>query len=226
MGLFEDLAVIGFDAANKASGGHHREAAKNAAEVLAELYMNERNMLPRDAQAKAAGMVTAAREQAKAAGTDTIDPLGDRMLRTEEAYCRALMESEHVHVSEIKEWWDEVGFMRYVYMNIGHEEWHRAKDLFASMGADEATASACAWRVAPIFDQRHPGPGEDPNFTPLPGELWYRVRQTSLEPPWMDDLDPIGLITSVSGGEQTPTYNAWLRGQLAFGRVPLPSFQH
>ena len=229
MGIFGEVAGAAAGAAwlgaRRAAGADHRESCKQAAQVIAQIFMTQRNMLPRDAEAKAQALVAAGREQAKAAGTDTIDMLGERTLRTQEAYCRALIDIEHVHVSEIREWWDEPGFMRCVYVMLGHEEWARAKDLFASMGADEATANACAWRAAPIFGQHSPVPGQDPNYTPLAAELWYRVRQTSLEPPWMSNFDPMAMVSSVATGERTPTYNAWLRGQLAFGRVPVPKFQ-
>lgn len=222
MGFLSDAA---WAKTRRVAGADHRAACKDAAGVLVQVFMSERNMLPRDAEAKANAMVAEARERAKAAGTDTVDMLGARILRSEETYCRALIDVEHVHVSEIKEWWDEPGFMRQVFLMLGHEEWQRTMDLFASMGADTATATACAWRAAPVFEQRHPTAGEDPNFTPLPGELWYRVRQASAEPPWMSDFDPMALVASAAAGEHTPTYNAWMRGQLAFGRVPVPEFQ-
>ena len=222
MGFLSDAA---WAKTRRAAGADHRAACKDAAGMLVQVFMSDRNMLPRDAEAKATAMVAEARERAKAAGTDTVDMLGARMLRKEEAYCRALIDVEHVHVSEIKEWWDEPGFMRQVYIMLGHEEWQEAADLFASMGADDAAATACAWRMRPVFDQRTPASGEDRNFTPLPGELWYRVHGASAEAPWMIDLDPMAMVASAAAGEHTPTYNAWMRGQLAFGRLPVPDFQ-
>ena len=205
----------------RAAGLEHQSLADDAANALANALMQHRNMLPEAAEATARTIVAAGRERARASNTDTIEKLGDRMLRGQPAFCQALIDIEHVHVNEIREWWDEPGFMRQVYLILTDQEWQDAKDQFAGLGADDAIATACAWRIAPVFASRTPVPGEDHNYTPLPSELWYRVRQTTLEPPWMWDYDPVAAIGS---GEHVPTYNAWLRSQLAFGRIAMPVF--
>ena len=97
-------------------------------------------------------------------------------------------------------------------------------EAFARCCADDALATVCAWRVMPVFDMRYPPPGEDPNYSPLPQELVLRYYSTLfayLAPPRIAVFDEEAFVSAVGSGEYCLTFDAWLRDEVAAGRVPL-----
>lgn len=183
------------------------------------------NLLPSEAHEKASLYMQQADFRAKQRKQSEKEE-GDSVLRGNEPYCRALIQCEGVHVSEIKEWWDQGGILRELDLMEAEQNFLEIKEAAIKYGADEQKANMAAWRAVPVFNYTFPQPDQEPNYTALPGELCERVRKhyytADMLPKWMDANHSEG-IASLVNGPPTPTANSWIREMIKTDQMPFVS---
>jgi len=206
--------VRGIDGAVTNHQENRRLSDAEIGQMLVQNYMTDDNLLPVDAQARAAVTLQVATQRSQAAGYYRTGPLGDRMLNGNVEYCRALMALENVRVTDIKDWWDTHDLLREVFVIRQEETFAKTRDGLVASGCDQDTAAHHAWRQVALFGPPDLSPDRDPDYAPLPPELFYRVAEYFGQYPM-----PYAGEAPDAAGDGRPTVNGFVRQQVAAGAI-------
>ena len=211
-----EYAVRGIDSAisnHQAARAERAEYGYDAVFVQLVEYYVRSNMLPVDAQAKAHQLLGLAQQRLAAKGMADGRPIGEHVLTANAEYCRALMEVESAQVVEIREFWDSPGLWRELVVIESEHEFHRRVAVARSEGHSDADAVFVAWKCVPVYGFPAFDASHDPDYTPLPPELY--VRTQALVPG-----SPMGVAVTADEARARPSMNGWLRGQLRAEALP------